>query len=217
MLHPGRLVSWYYGAFQYGFYNSKIIGVDTWLADRAKYFLEDNLDKDRAHRLAPDENLFGWRGAKIRDADPRFWLDVFDFIIEEGKSHSYNIFKSSVERCIETLEMNTFLCPSIECNEGVLKCVYKPYTPDATDTDSDAYCTDPSMVYRNSLWLGRLDGILGEINGAPFVLAVGMHHRFVKGPDGSKIGIHDYFESKIGADCLRQTTAADIPDFFAHH
>jgi len=72
------------------------------------------------------------------------------------------------------------------------------------------------MVYRNRFWVDRLDKIiLPKLNGAPFILDVGFVHQFVESEDGTKIGIHDYFEHNFGQGCLKPITAAEIPEYFS--
>ena len=89
MLHPGRFVSKYYEYFKMGFYNTQCdtieqAGVDHWLMNQYQqntaysHFLEDELDRDMAHKQdLEEENFLGWRDEKINAASKEFWEKIF--------------------------------------------------------------------------------------------------------------------------------------------
>jgi hypothetical protein len=228
MLHPGRVVSGYYEQFQYGFYNSQYetiedAGIDTWLMDMwndrksSLHVLEDELDRDIAHRLDPDENFLGWRNTKIQEADLDFWARIFNFIVAEGLKPSYLKYKETIQKYLKG-EKVTLNAPFLEYDGSSLMFTYEERTIELQTRLSTGYCADPAMVYRNGLWINRLDeSILPKINGAPFIQAVGRQHQFVESLDGSrKLGIHDYFQANFESGCLKPITAAEIPKYLSN-
>jgi hypothetical protein len=223
MLHIGRLVSVYYEHFQTGFYNGQHetiedAGVDTWLMhtwkDRGGFLhaLEDELDRDKAHQLDPDENFLGWRDTKINEANLKFWKRLLDLIKAEEEQPAYKKYKTKILKFFKEGEM-TFRKPCLIRDADFYKFVYEKQTLKYETIRPTGYSTDPVMIYRNSLWLSRLDTqILPKINDALFILAAGWGHQFVRNDESSeKLGIHDYFQVNFESGCLRPMTATEIP------
>ncbi len=227
MLHIGRLVSEYFEQFQMGFYASEDeitedTGTDTWLIDKwrdRKFFLhvlEDELDRDIAHRLDPDENFLEWRNTKVSDVDPKFWMKLLGLIVAEQTQPAYLQYQADIRRYFKGREEVTLNEPHLILDANFYKFAYEERTLKPATIRPTGYRTDLVMVYRNGVWLDRLDGsILPKIGGTPFILTVGREHQFVQRDDGSKLGIHDYFQATFGADCLKPIAAADIPKYLS--
>ena len=209
-----------------GFYNGQHetiedAGIDTWLIDTWRdrksflHALEDELDRDIAHRLDPDENFLGWRKTKIQEADLDFWARALNLIIAEGLNPSYSLYKETLQKYFKG-EKVTLNVPALESDGSSFNFTYQEQTIELSTIRPTGYCTAPVMVHRNGVWLDRLDGsILPKIGGTPFILAAGREHQFVQRDDGSKLGIHDYFQATFGADCLKPIAAADIPKYLS--
>jgi len=156
MLHPGRLVSQYYEAFQYGFYNAQYesiedAGIDTWLISnwehRKTYLhvLEDALDRDMAYRLDPKENFLGWRNTSIRDADMRLWPRILELIINESETSNYQQYKEEIFKSMESLSSNkpekiTLLQPSLTKDTHEIS--YVEQTMELQTVFPTGYCKD---------------------------------------------------------------------------
>lgn len=67
-------------------------------------------------------------------------------------------------------------------------------------------CTADSVVYRNRLWLERLQTtILPEIGESSFILVVGADHARVKSEKGP-VGVLDFFEELVGKENVKLST-----------
>lgn len=228
MLHIGRLISIYFEQFQLGFYNSQYetiedAGIDTWLMDMWKnrkgfvHVFEDELDRDKAHQLDPDENFLEWRNTKINDADLKFWKRLLGLIVAEETQPAYVQYQTDILKYFKGREEVTLNQPCLISDADFYKFVYEKRTLKPETIRPACYCAEAAMVYRNDLWLGRLHAqILPKINGAPFILNAGWEHQFVQNDDGSrKLGIHNYFQDNFEPGCLRPITAAEIPKYLS--
>ena len=138
--------------------------------------------------------------------------------MSERLTPEYKKYQEDVCRYYQGEHVTSTNIPSLEAETvegGFFKFIYhtitiEPLHSQASQSTDDS--TNPSMVYRNNLWLKRLnDNILPEIKGNPFILVVGYGHKFVE-DQSEKIGVHDYFQKTFGENCLKPIKAEDIPN-----
>jgi hypothetical protein len=220
MMHPGRLVSKIFSHFQKGFFGDSPTGTDTWLMENwwlqnpcFTHGLEDYLDRDEITQTFPEPEqleLCGWRKTGIKDVDLNFWGSICNAISIEAESSQYSLFKKqlTILRQQFAFKVPNFIVPHLASDGTDIIVRWEPETI-SNNEQRMIVVSDMSMIVRNRLWYDRLTNILSSIGESPFILAVGMDHKYVYDENKKEhCGIHNFFEDKYGQNCLKEINYA---------